>query len=64
MSSCASNGAPVAYCPHPPIPGPTVVESILNNAGNEGNYYLNVNRKYLCKYWQVYDKAEFKENCE
>lgn len=63
LSACASK-PPIAYCPYPPIPGPSVTDAILDSAGSEGIFYLNRQRKYFCKYWNVYDKEEFKDNCD
>jgi len=60
LTACASK-PPVAYCPYPPIPSSSVVLSLIGDT--KGELFLNKYKKHLCKYWNVYDKEEYEENC-
>ncbi len=63
LSGCASK-VPTAYCPYPPIMPEKELNYILDNTNEPNNVYLNKYRKYLCKYWNVYDRGEYKRNCK
>lgn len=61
LTGCSNR--PASYCPYPPTMPEKEVGYILDNTDEKENVYLNKHKKYLCKYWRVYDKPEYIRNC-